>query len=262
MALFACNTLEVEITSSGVAEITLQRPHVLNAMNSEMIAELTAVLDELSENDKVRVLCLQGAGNHFCAGADLKWMQKSIEYDAKENFNDAAKFSLLLHALDNFPKPTLAVVEGAAYGGGIGLVACCDMAIGTTDTEFCLAEAKLGLVPAIISPYIVSAIGARAFRYWALLATPFSATHAHNMGLLHEVAGNPVQLAVVKKQIVQHLLNNGPNALGVIKRLSKRLSISMADTELHQELAELIASVRVGEEAQERMTQFLEKSLK
>lgn len=259
MALFECNTLEVELTRSGVAEITLQRPKARNAMNIEMIDELTSVLEALQNNPQVRVLCLQGSNSSFCSGADLAWMKKAADYDSKENYLDAAKLSTLLNALDEFPKPTLAVVEGAAYAGGIGLVACCDMAIGTTDAQFCFSEARLGLVPAIISPYVINAIGLRAFRYWALLASPFSATHAFNMGLLQEVAGNAVQLAVIKEQIIQHLLSNGPEALVIIKNLIRSLNVAGVTPQLRQELAELIAGVRVGAEAQERMSQFLEK---
>ena len=259
MARFACNTLEVELNSAGVAEITLQRPQVHNALNAEMIAELTTILEELKADDAVRVLCLQGAGSSFCAGADLAWMQKTIEYSAQDNMADAVKLANMLRALYDFPKPTVAIIQGAVYGGGLGLVACCDMAIADINSQFCLAETKLGLVPATISPYVIHAIGARAFQYWTLLAAPFSANQALNMGLLHEVLGNGVQLAVSKKNIIQQLLSNGPAALVLAKQLVKRLTAPVLDVQFHQELAELIASVRIGEEAQNRMLAFLKK---
>jgi len=258
LALFACKTLQVDIELNGVVDITLQREAQHNALNAEMIRELTETLTTLQEDESIRMVCLQGAGKNFCAGADLNWMQQTINSEAKENLNDAVKLSELLSVLYHFSKPTLVVAHGAVYGGGIGLVACCDIAIGGPAT-FCLAETKLGLVPATISPYVVSAIGARAFNYRTLTGNTFTEKEAKNIGLLHEVNENPVQLANTKKEIINHILNNGPKALIAAKQLAKRLSTQLMDKELQQELAELIASLRVGEEAQTRMIKFLKK---
>lgn len=260
MARFACDTLQINVSASGVAEITLQRPHVHNALNEQMIAELTALLVELNADPKIRLLCLQGAGKSFCAGADLTWMQKMIAYSARENLNDALKLSQMLEALYNFSKPTLAILHGVIYGGGIGLAACCDIAIAHADSTFCLSETKLGLVPATIAPYVAQAIGMRALRYLSFTALPASATQLQQWGLVQDIAISMEELAARKQFLIENILCNGPQALMTAKQLVKRVQLHSMDDALSTELAELIASIRVGQEAQERMLRFLEQS--
>lgn len=259
MAHFACNTLMVEVGSNGVAEISLNRPQVHNALNEEMITELTLILKKLDADPKVILLCLNGEGKSFCAGADVSWMQKTVAYSHEENVADALKLSDLMDTLYHFSKPTIAVAHGAVYGGGIGLLACCDIAIASADAYFCLSEAKLGLVPATIAPYIVAALGSRAVRYWMLTAEPFAATQAEAMGLLHEVTPSFSNLTLRKRELISQILNNGPNALKVAKKLMNRVTAYKMDEDLHKELATLIAEVRISEEAQSRLWKFLER---
>lgn len=255
-------TIKIQIDAMGVAELILSRPKVHNALNAEMIAELTYALDELANNSQVRVLCLQGEGESFCAGADLKWMQQTIVCDAKENLNDALRLSQLMEALYHFPKPTLAITQGSVYGGGVGLAACCDIAISLEAARFCLSETKLGLVPAVISPYLAEAIGTRAMRYLVFSALPITAKHALALGLIHEVLPTLEELMARKSQLCTMILQNGPQALIAAKQLIQRLQTNTIDDSMRMELAELIAALRVGQEAQERMTEFLRCSIK
>jgi methylglutaconyl-CoA hydratase len=250
-------TIAVEITTSGIAEITLKRAPAHNALNAQMISELTSALEDLASNEQVRMLCLQGAGKSFCAGADLVWMQQTIESDAKENLNDAMKLSKMLDVLYNFPKPTLAIVSGSAFGGGVGLVACCDIAISHEAARFCLSETKLGLVPATISPYLAQAIGRRALAYLSYTAVPIPAQQALALGLIQEVHASAEELDKRKSQLCVQIIQNGPQALTTAKQLIKRLDTAVLDDALRMELAELIASIRVSQEAQERMLRFL-----
>lgn len=260
MAHFACNTLNVEISKNGVAEIALNRPEVHNAINEELITELIDILKQLDDDPQVRILCLRGEGSSFCAGADVAWMQKTITYSHGENIADALKLSELLDTLYRFSKPTIAIVHGAVYGGGIGLVACCDIALANSDAYFCLAEAKLGLIPATIAPYIVAALGPRAVRYWTLTAEPFAATQAETLGLLHEVSPTFTKLTMRKRELIEQILKNGPHALIAAKKLLERVTSYKMDITLQEELAELIAEIRISEEAQTRMSAFIEKS--
>jgi len=171
----------------GTATLTLQRPQVHNAFDDVLIGELSARLRALGEDPQVRVVVLGGAGRSFCAGADLAWMRRMAAYGEQENRRDARALAELMHTLDTLSKPTVARVHGAAYGGGVGLVACCDIAIAADGARFCTSEARLGLAPAVISPYVVRAIGARAARRYFLTAAPFDASRAHALGLVHEV---------------------------------------------------------------------------
>ena len=182
----AHGTIEVQ-RREGVALIGLNRPEVHNAFNEALIAELTAAVREAGEDPSVRAILLHGAGPSFCAGADLDWMRRMAGYGRDENLADASALAAMLATIAECPKPTVARVHGPAYGGGVGLIACCDVAIGANDAMFALSEAKLGLIPATIGPYVVSAIGARQARRYFLTGERFDAAEAYRLGLLHDI---------------------------------------------------------------------------
>ncbi|HRE15092.1 MAG TPA: enoyl-CoA hydratase-related protein, partial [Usitatibacteraceae bacterium] len=180
-------TLVIE-RQGPVALATLARPEKHNAFDDALVAELTEALRELEADDAVRVVVLSATGRSFCAGADLNWMRRMAGYSREDNQRDAMALAALMRTLDQFGKPTIARVQGPAYGGGVGLVACCDVVMASQAAHFALSEAKLGLVPAVISPYVVAAIGARAARRYFLSAERFSASEAWRLGLVHELA--------------------------------------------------------------------------
>src|SRR5690606_19141727 len=173
--------------AGGVATVTLNRPDRHNAFDDALIAALTQVLRELDADDSVTVVVLAGAGKSFSAGADLNWMRRMADYGREENLADAEALAALMETLNGLDKPTIARVQGAAFGGGVGLVACCDIAIAADTASFCLSEVRLGLIPAVISPYVVTAIGERAARRYFVTAERFDAREAHRLGLVHEV---------------------------------------------------------------------------
>ncbi|MEX0900919.1 MAG: enoyl-CoA hydratase-related protein [Gammaproteobacteria bacterium] len=244
-------------TSTGVSTITLDRPDVHNAFDDTLIAELTDVLRRIDADDATRVVVLTGAGKSFSSGADLGWMQRMAGYDAGANRADALKLAELMRTLDTLSKPTIARVNGAAFGGAVGLVACCDIAVSLDLAKYSLSEVRLGLVPAVIAPYVVRAIGAREARRWFLTADAFDAATAQRIGLVHEVVTVAGLDHTVSRQ-VELLLRGGPTALASAKRLVARLSPTV-DEALMVETAELIAALRVSPEGQEGLTAFLEK---
>src|SRR5216683_8283256 len=185
-----CSTLEITV-SGAIARVALNRPELHNAFDETLISELTHVVRTFDADTSIRVLVLEGRGKSFCAGADLNWMKKMAAFSQAENLADASSLAALLSALNGMSKPTIARVHGAAYGGGVGLVACCDIAIGTPCATFALSEARLGLIPAAISPYVIEAIGARAARRYFLTAERFPAAEAFRLGLLHDLALTP-----------------------------------------------------------------------
>ncbi len=180
-------TVQSKRDSSGVTTLTLNRPQVHNAFDEIMIDELKSAIDEIDSDPDTRVVVLRASGKNFSAGADLNWMRRVTEYGESENRDEAMRLAQLMLALNRLSKPVIAVVQGATYGGGVGLVACCDIAIASDQARFCLSEVKLGLVPAVISPYVVAAIGERAARRYMLSAEIFNAAQAQRLGLVHEV---------------------------------------------------------------------------
>ena len=244
-------------TAGGVTTVTLDRADVHNAFDDALVAELTTALQRIDRDDATRVVVLTGAGKSFSSGADLGWMRRMAAYDAVANRADALKLAELMRTLDTLSKPTIARVNGAAFGGAVGLVACCDLAVALDIAKFSLSEVRLGLVPAVISPYVVRAIGAREARRWFLTADAFDAATAQRIGLVHEVAGIAGLDHAVTRQ-VESLLRAGPQALAAAKRLVHRLSPPVDDA-LVLETAELIAALRVSPEGQEGLTAFLEK---
>lgn len=244
----------------SIGIITLNRPELHNAFNEVLVAELNSVLEAAEKDDSLHALVLTGNGKSFCAGADTKWMRGMAQASQLENREDSLQLARLMRRLNFLDMPTIAMVNGSAYGGGVGLIACCDFAIGTEDAQFALSEVKLGLVPAVIAPYVVDAIGLRQARRLFVTGEVFDAEHAVRIGLLHRIvpAG---ELYDIVLDIVKRLKRAGPQA----RRLAKRLTLRVAgrnereQMKLDTENAELIARIRVSEEGQEGLAAFLDK---
>ena len=252
------DALLVATDARGVATVTLNRPEIHNAFDDRLIAELTGVLQRLEADARVRVVVLTGAGKSFSAGADLNWMKRMALYSEGENRRDALALATLMRTLDALNKPTLAQVQGAAIAGGCGLVACCDIALAAERASFAISEVRLGLIPAVISPYVVAAIGARAARRYFLSAESFDAREAERLGLVHGVfKADQLQLGV--DQLCDLLVANGPAALAAAKRLIRDVARAPLDDALVAETARRIAEIRVGAEGREGIASFLEK---
>lgn len=240
-------------------ELILNRPERHNALDEAMIAELTVALRELAADPGVRVVVLSAVGKSFCSGADLAWMQRAAGYGEEENLADARNLATLYATLDTLAKPTLARVQGPAYGGGVGLVAACDMAIGVSEARFALTEVRLGLIPAVISPYVLAAIGPRQARRYMLSAEVFPAVEALRLGLLHQVAEDLAALDRTVDSLVKTLAANGPEALSSCKQLISEVAGRPIDPPLIEDTARRITAVRAGAEAAEGLSAFLEK---
>jgi len=239
--------------------ITLNNPDKHNAFDDTLIADLTAVLLQMQHAAEVRVVILSAAGKSFSAGADLNWMKRIAGYSPDENFRDAMGLGTLMRTLHGLTKPTIARVQGAAYGGGVGLIACCDIAVGTHDAAFSLSEVKLGLIPAVISPYVIGAIGERAAHRYFLTAEKFDASEAYRLGLLHELAPDDDTMDDIINDLCGALLDASPDALAAAKSLIAAVSNQPINDALVAETAERIARVRVSEEGREGLSAFLEK---
>ena len=247
-----------DIADDGVGRLTLNRPEVHNAFNDTLVAQLTAALLSMEAERRVRTVVLAAAGKSFSAGADLGWMQRMAGYSEEENLEDARALAGLMSTLDRLAKPTVALVQGAAFGGGVGLVACCDIAIASEAASFCLSEVKLGLVPAVISPYVVATIGPAAARHCILTAERFSADQALRLGLVHEVVP-AAQLELAGQRLVGQLAEGGPDAQAAAKDLIASVAGRPADRELIDDTARRIARTRASPEAREGIAAFLEK---
>ena len=252
------NHILTETREDGVATITLNRAEVHNAFNDTVIADLTSVLRRLGDDNKVRAVVLRAEGKSFSAGADLGWMQRMAGYGHAENLADAGALAELMRVLNFLPKPTVARVQGAAFGGGVGLVACCDIAIASDAASFSLSEVRLGLIPAVISPYIVAAIGERAARRYFLTAERFGADEALRIGLVHQVVPAD-QLDSAVDAILTRLSEGGPAAQRAAKDLIFAVAHRPVDAGLIHDTAERIATVRASSEGREGLAGFLEK---
>ena len=250
-------TLEVEVRN-GVGIVTLNRPEVHNAFNETLIAELTGTLRTLEADAAVRAVILAGSGKSFCAGADLNWMKKMAGYGHAENLADAQALALMLRTLHGLAKPTIARIHGAAFGGGVGLVACCDIAVAAADANFALSEAKLGLIPATISPYVIEAIGARQARRYFLTAERFTAAEAWRIGLVHELVP-AAEIDARINEILGALLRAGPQAQLECKALIRGVAHRPIDAAVIAGTAEHIAQVRASPEGREGVAAFLER---
>ncbi|MFP8966260.1 enoyl-CoA hydratase-related protein [Pokkaliibacter sp. CJK22405] len=250
--------LLMDIQASGIATLTLNRPEKRNALNASLISALNTALTELADNSSLRVLVLKSSGEHFSAGADLQWMKASLHYSHEQNLKEARALAELLHRLDTFPTPTMALVHGAAMGGAVGLISCCDLCLAQSTARFALSEVKLGLTPATISPYVIRAIGERQARRYMLTAEILDAQQALQLGLCHRLC-EPDQLEDSAKAWLSTLLANGPAALSITKTLIRRVSTQPIDESLREETAALIADIRTTHEAQEGMQAFFDK---
>ena len=249
--------LQTEI-KDGIATLRMNRPDVHNAFDDALIAALTVELRRLDQLPQARVIVLAANGKSFSAGADLGWMQRMAKYSREENLRDATALADLMRTLDGVKKPTVARVQGAAFGGGVGLVACCDIAVASTQAAFSLSEVRLGLIPSVISPYVIAAIGERQARRYFLTAERFDAMEARRIGLVHEVVdGAALDEAV--GSIAGHLLKGGPQALSAAKKLIADVGRRPMDDALCAETARRIAAIRVESEGQEGLAAFLQK---
>ena len=244
--------------ADGSARITLNRPEIHNAFDDRLIAELTAALAALAHDDAVRVVVLTGSGKSFSAGADLNWMRRTSTYGEAENLADARALAKLMATLNELPKPTIARVNGAALGGGTGLVACCDIVVASSHAMFGTTEVRLGLIPAVIGPYVVAAIGVRQARRLMLTGERIDAGEAARIGLVHEVvAADELDAAIAT--LMEHLLKGGPHALAAAKRLVHDLAGRPIDAELIDYSTRRIAALRATPEAREGVAAFLDK---
>ena len=241
-----------------VARVTLNRPEIRNAFDDALIAALTMALRELDADGAVRAVVLAGSGAAFCAGADLNWMKRMAGYGYEQNLADAQALAGMLRTLNRMAKPTVARVHGPAFAGGVGLVAACDIAIGVPEAKFCLSEAKLGLSPATISPYVVRAMGERMARRYFLSAEVFDGTEAARIGLLSGVVP-PEKLDAEVDGILRHLTQGGPQAIAKIKDLIRAVSAGAVDDAMIGDTARRIAEIRVSPEGREGIASFLEK---
>lgn len=251
------DAIRLEI-SGGVARITMARPEKHNAFDDVLIADLTDAFERAGADDAVRVVILEAEGKSFSAGADLGWMERMADYSEEENLADARKLAHMVRVLNELPRPTIARVQGAAFGGGVGLVAACDIALASHAASFCLSEARLGLIPSVISPYVVEAIGARAARRYFQTAERFDAEQAQALGLVHEIVPRE-RLDSRLAELVGHLLDNGPAAMAASKELIRRVASGPVDDAMVEDTARRIADIRATAEGREGLRAFLEK---
>ncbi|WP_372999965.1 enoyl-CoA hydratase-related protein [Marinobacter sp.] len=245
--------------AEGIAEVVLNRPDKRNAFDDVIIQQLINTLTEVSSNTKTKVVILRSEGKHFSAGADLGWMRRMADNGHKENLDDARQLARLMEVLNGMRKPVIGLVQGAAYGGAVGLAACCDIVIATEQSSFCLSEVKLGLIPAVISPYVVRAIGERQARRYFLSAEVFTARQAQDYGLVHIVCEDVDAMESRCNEMVRQLASNGPEAMRAAKDLVYAVSHKPIDKDVIEDTAHRIADIRVGEEGQEGLNAFLNK---
>ena len=246
------------VDASGIAVLTLNRPELHNALDESLVCSLFAQLREIEENRQVRAVILTAAGKNFCAGADLNWMRNSVENSTLDNTQIGQKLAELMWKLHNLSKPTIALIKGVAFGGGAGLVSCCDIALADPQSRFCFSEVRLGLIPSVISPYIVRAIGERVARRYFLTAEQFSAEDAYRIGLIHEIVDSENQIAFAHN-LADSLIAGGPCALTRTKELLDTVSSSPLDRNTMLKTAEWITEVLKTPEAQEGIKAYLQK---
>lgn len=255
-------TLTCSTPVPGVLEVKLNRPDIRNAFNEKMIEELSRVFRNEAMDPSVRVVVLRGEGSVFCAGGDLNWMRKSIELSLEGNLQDTLTLTRMFETMNEFPKPLVGVIHGAAIGGGVGLVSVCDIVLAENETVFSLSEVRLGVVPACIGPFVISKIGASRARSLFISAERFKAEKAKEAGLVHEVFGTRAELDAHLKTLLGNLLECGPNAMAVAKQLVLDLTWPEKRARIPdciEHVARTLAELRVRPEAQEGVTAFLEK---
>lgn len=251
----------LNIDDRGVARLTLNRPEVHNAFDDSLIAELNEHLDKLHDaarHGEVRAVVLGSEGKSFSAGADLNWMKRMVEYDFEGNLADSRKLSALMHGLDTLPCPTVCRVQGAAFGGAVGLAACCDIVIASEKARFCLSEVKIGLSPAVISPYVQRALGSRQMCRYALTAEVIDADQALELGLAHQIVGHD-EIDEAVNAMLETLLAGSPQAQRATKALLAEVAREPDSKTTREHTCRVISELRVSAEGQEGLTSFFEK---
>jgi len=251
--------VHIQATLAGAVTVTMNRPAKKNAFNDDLISALEEAFQTLKGAEGVRVVFIRGAGGTFSAGADLDWMRAAIERSESDNRADAFALARMLKELHDLPALTVALVEGGAFGGGAGLAAACDLAVATRDAKFSFSEARLGLIPATISPYVIEAIGPRTARALFATARVFDAAHAEKIGLVSELVDDGADLSDVAHRIAGEILACGPEAVAACKELVEDVSGRVIDHALMELTAQRIAAARVGDEGQEGVRAFLER---
>lgn len=242
----------------SVATLTLTRPEKRNAFDDDTIQLLIDYLAAARDADAVRLLVLNAEGDHFSAGGDLNWMKRMANFSEADNLADAKQLATLMHALHEFPKHTLATVQGAVYGGGVGLVCACDSVLAADDARFCLSEVNIGLIPAVIGPYVMEAMGPRRAKHYMMTGRVFDAHQAHQYGVVHEVVSRD-ELEAIQEAWVKQSLGTAPIAQQTVKAYVARTKDRQLDTQTLTDCARLIATLRVSTEGQEGLSAFLEK---
>lgn len=245
--------------AAGVAELVLNRSEKRNAFDDGIIQALIAQLAEADQDPTVKVVILRSEGKHFSAGADLAWMRRMAANSRTDNLEDARQLGRLLENLNSLSKPTIGLVQGAAYGGAVGLAAACDIVIASNQARFCLSEVRLGLIPAVISPYLVRAIGERQCRRYFITAEVFSAEDAMNFGLVHLIADSNEAMEARCDELLRQMRGNGPIAMQAAKSLIMAVSHKPLDGAMIEDTARRIADIRVSDEGQEGLGAFLHK---
>ena len=252
------NKVITQIDSQGIAQVTLNNPDKHNAFDDQMIIELTNAFNALAANANVRIMLLKSEGKSFSAGADLEWMKRMASYSYQQNLNDARALAAMLKALHQMPIPTIARVQGAAFGGAIGLISCCDIALASSNASFALSEVKIGLVPSTISPYVIAAIGERHAKRYFMTAERFDTNTALQISLVHEAVEEQF-LDDKVEQLITAILSNGPEAVVAAKQLVFAVSGKAIDSSLIEHTCEVIAGIRVSAQGQEGLSAFLDK---
>jgi len=251
-------TLLIEIDARGVAFVTINRPEVLNAFDEELIGRISAGFEQINANPAVRVVVLRATGRVFCAGADIGWMQRAAANPLQGNLEDARRFAAMMATVAGCEKPVIARIQGAAYGGGVGLACAADIVIAGTRARFCVSEAKFGILPAVIGPYLVNAVGVRQARRLSLTCTVVDAAEALALGIVHQ-AVDEAELDAVVERCVKELLLAGPKAQGSIKRLFGQLQVGPVTEAVRELTAQTISRVRSGDEARAGFEAFVAK---
>ncbi|MDS1311660.1 enoyl-CoA hydratase/isomerase family protein [Marinobacter xiaoshiensis] len=245
--------------AQGVTEVVLNRPDKRNAFDDVIIQQLISAFTEVDADSATKVVILRSEGKHFSAGADLGWMRRMADNSQQENLDDSRQLARLMDCLNHLSKPVIGLVQGAAYGGAVGLAACCDIVIATETSSFCLSEVKLGLIPAVISPYVVRAIGERQARRYFISAEVFNAREAEQFGLVHIVCDDIDAMNARCDEMLKQLAQNGPEAMKAAKDLVFAVSQKPINSTVIDDTAHRIADIRVGEEGQEGLNAFLNK---
>ena len=242
----------------GIATLTLNRPTVANAYDDQVIYSLITALDDYANNTDVRMLVMNATGSHFCSGADAHWIREVVSAGVTANRNDATQLARLMATLYHFPVPIIASVQGNAYGGAVGIIACCDIVVATSNSQFYINDARLGLAPAIISPYLIKAIGEKAARFHALTTRPFTAIKAMKMGLVSQVVERE-ELKEATQLVVDDILNLSPVAVRQTKAIIQYSANEVYDESMVDVTVEYLTELRASEECLEGLNAFIQK---